>query len=149
VKLYKIAEIIKSNMKNIVISFLIILVLIAGCSQNQISSEDSNVLIKKDLSYDYEILYFGEGSVIDNYYVLMPSDLQEEDFNKFFYYVREKECKKKCNIGFFDDRNAYKLLKESSLDDENYIAEHFISMLTIDPNNEIIIYPLQDPNFSM
>ena len=136
-------------MKRIIIGLLIILVLITGCSQ--ISPEDSKIPIKKDISYDYEILYFGDlGYDFDNYYVLLLSDIPEQDFSKFFYYVREKECKnRKCNIGFFDDREAYNLMKESSADDEDYVTEHFIGMLTIDPNNEIIMYPLKDSRFSM
>lgn len=129
---------------------LVILAIIIG----QFLPEDNST--GEESVINYEILESSANPTAENFYILISlSDISEENINLLVNFINENECKKKCNILVYDDKQAYILDKQAeeinsisektAWEEENYVfvAEHLVALRYFDVDTHWM-YPFKD-----
>lgn len=107
-----------------------------------------------NIANEYETVDRQDSQTTENhYYLLKTSDLSEENIQRIARQIKQKECKKQCNLFLYDDEQAAQLdmaynqltTSEAMTDwkESNYVyvAEHNIGQVI---NDEFSYYPLKD-----
>lgn len=123
----------------------------------------------------YKKVGYEKLALVENFdYLILTDDKSEDNIEKIAKEIRDKECKKPCNIDIWDDIRAYKLdrqkqkikfsdydsgdirlaakryknaLNEWDLQNYIFVADHLVGELPFDSPNDLWYYPYKDAKY--
>lgn len=104
----------------------------------------------------YKQLGYENNGAVDNYFILVPTDVtDEQELERIARAIKDEKCSKDCNVALYDERKAFELDREYSkmtnLATQNewkqqnyvYVADHHLGLLDFS-TGEFLSYPYKD-----